>query len=418
MSKVKRLSLVLGALVAGLSSQVSAQSIRATPANFADSAAGLAAFITAYCSQNVIFAQNARTNLVAVHKNCVDGAHSYWQKFGRSITYAVTAQQAARGGIKTGAFTFLSNPGVTPPTGGPGFNAGNNQFSFSFSSNYLSAYNPPATLRGNAGVNAIRSNTSEQDSSRLDSRFSDFSLWLSGTYARSDVGNVEGDHGLFYLGADYQISETAKIGFITQLDIADTSQAGTTSTSSWGWMVGPYVSLKLHESLNFYGRLGYGQADVDLSQTGASKASFDTQRFLATGQLTGKFMFDRLEVNPFVRLTYFQERQDAFTDGFGTPVAAQTYTLGRLNFGPKIATTYQLDNGMTVRPEVSLSGVWDFDAFDETASNKNDLFARLEGSVAVTASERISLTGGVFLDGLGNNNYGLWGGSISANINF
>lgn len=124
------------------------------------------------------------------------------------------------------------------------------------------------------------------------------------------------------------------------------------------------------------------------------------------------------EVSQFVRLIYFQERRDNFTDGFGTPVAAQSFTLGHLSFGPKVAREYEMGNGMTSRPELALSGVRDFDAFEETTSNKSDISARLEGNVSLKASERVSLTANACLDGLGNDNYGLWGGSISANINF
>ena len=98
-------------------------------------------------------------------------------------------------------------------------------------------------------------------------------------------------------------------------------------------------------------------------------ADFDTERWLVSGRLAGNFQYNSFRITPEVEIAYIQERQDSYVDSTGTAVAAQTVSLGRLSFGPEIATRHELDSGVFIEPSFSIRGLWDFEPTNDVLIN-------------------------------------------------
>ncbi len=289
-------------------------------------------------------------------------------------------------------------------------------FSSSFQTSLRAVSSYARGAAPNAGLDAIDQNAGQLTPAQR--VFTGFDVWTSGSYAHSKVGDLKSDSGILHIGADYRFNDRAVIGILGQLDYSESKNSVTNVKSSgFGWMVGPYGVIKIREGLYIDGRAAYGQSDNQINPVGTSKDKFDTQRFLLTGQLTGEIKWGNFILSPFARLTYFEEQQDAYVDSQGNTITKETFTLGRLSFGPRLSTKYNLSDMLTLAPHISIAGVWDFDPLDETLIN-DDLRARVEGGFALSVKERATLSASSFYDGIGQSNVETYGGSIQLRVSF
>ena len=164
-----------------------------------------------------------------------------------------------------------------------------------------------------------------------------FDVWVEGKWLKFDTDVAPSSLGLFFIGADYRISNSLTFGVLAQFDRANgNEEQADTGIDSSGWMVGPYVVARLSENLVLDGRLSWGQSDLDIgpaeSQVGNS---FKTERWLAKGQLTGDFKLGRVFLSPLASILFYQEdaRLSAGLD------AAPDVSLARLTFGQKSIST-------------------------------------------------------------------------------
>jgi trimeric autotransporter adhesin len=257
-------------------------------------------------------------------------------------------------------------------------------------------------------------------------------VWVEGKWSRIDQDDAESESALFYVGVDYsfegglilgvmgQMDYTTETDFVGQLGALDRVEAEGT-----GWLVGPYMVARLHQNLLFDARAAWGQSDNEVDPLGLYKDSFDGERWLAKGQLTGDFRYGSLHFAPHVGVIYFEETQKAYTDSLGVDIPEQTVSLGRMTFGPKIEARSVMANGTIVAPYVSVKGIWDFTSDDEVvnvvsgaeiAASSEDLRARTEGGLAIVFPGGTSLSGEGFLDGLGTDEFTAYGGSARLNI--
>ncbi|MBN8911090.1 MAG: autotransporter outer membrane beta-barrel domain-containing protein [Rhizobiales bacterium] len=242
---------------------------------------------------------------------------------------------------------------------------------------------------------------------------SPWDIWVEGHYSAfdDDNGNLDRDGhvGLLYVGADYRVAENMIVGVLAQFDWSkEKSDALSSKVDGDGWMVGPYLSARIHDNIYFDLRAAWGGSSNDLALDGET-GRFDTSRWLVKGTLSGNWVYEAWRFTPSADLAYMEESQDAFTNSAGTDVRRQDVSLGRLQFGPEIGYRIVHSEDAVIEPFVAIKGVWDFDnpnaVIDGHVSGPGDVWGRLQGGLNVATTSGWSVRGLASWDGLGASDY-------------
>jgi len=239
-------------------------------------------------------------------------------------------------------------------------------------------------------------------------------VWMEGRYSgfNDDSGGLDRDGhvGLLFFGADYRVTPDMIVGALVQFDWAkDDSDVLQSEIEGNGWMAGPYLSARLNENTYLDLRAAWGTSTNDMT-LGAATSNFDTWRWLVKGTLAGNWVYGSWRITPSAELAYVSENQDAFTNSFGTRIAAQTVSLGRLQFGPEIGYRFAHDGHTFIEPFAALKGEWDFDnpnveIVDGVVVGPGDLWGRIEGGLNVSTAGGTVIRGQASWDGVGSSNY-------------
>jgi hypothetical protein len=175
---------------------------------------------------------------------------------------------------------------------------------------------------------------------------SPWDVWVEGRYSAfdDDAGNLDrnGYVGVLYAGGDYRLSENLIVGALVQFDWAkDDSSVLASKVNGNGWMIGPYLSTRVHENIYLDLRAAWGGSNNDLT-VGTTNGTFDTTRWLVKGTLAGNWVHDAWRITPSAELAYVEENQNVFTNSAGTIVPSQTVSLGRLQSDPSSATASRI----------------------------------------------------------------------------
>jgi len=243
---------------------------------------------------------------------------------------------------------------------------------------------------------------------------SSWDLWVEGRYSAfdDDNGNLDrnGHVGVLYVGGDYRLTENMIAGILAQFDWAkDDSGVLLSKASGNGWMIGPYLSARIHDNIYLDLRAAWGRSDNDISVAGAS-GSFDTSRWLVKGTLAGNWVYEVWRITPSAELAYVTESADAFTNSAGTFVPGQDVSLGRLQFGPEIGYRFAHTASTFIEPFAAIKGVWDFDnpnvaIIDGFVVGPGDFWGRLQGGLNVMTSSGWYVRGLASWDGVGTSDY-------------
>lgn len=262
-----------------------------------------------------------------------------------------------------------------------------------------------------------------------------FDIWMEGHISRykDDVGGVrrDGDFRILYLGADYVLAPGILIGALVQID--DTSEdiknnpmvsGETGSIDGTGWMVGPYIGVRLSDSLFFDTRAAWGTSDNDIALkddvNGARTGSFDTTRWLATATLTGNERRGAWRFSPQVSVAYGHEEYDTYKNSVNQTIKGGEASIGRvsgtLEVGYQLHTAY----GTTIEPHVSITGIYNFDT-DSLVINgvqvqSDESRAKVEGGVIVMTPTGWGMRAAANFDGIGSGDFKSYGGSLWVNI--
>jgi outer membrane autotransporter protein len=251
-----------------------------------------------------------------------------------------------------------------------------------------------------------------------------FDMWVEGYATRfeDDTSGSSGSVGIMYVGADYQIMPGLMIGALMQFDFADeVSGPLGSNVEGNGWMAGPYMSARLTDNLFFDARAAWGRSDNSISPFGTYTDNTDGERWMARAGLTGEWRSDRWRFSPTIGVAYFNEDIESYTDSNGIFIAGQSYSLGRLNFGPEIGYSIPLADGSILEPLVNVQGLWDFDGanpitFNEVPGTTSDLRARVQAGVTLTAPWGYSIRATGMYDGLGSDDYEAYGGQLMVDM--
>ena len=174
-------------------------------------------------------------------------------------------------------------------------------------------------------------------------------------------------------------------------------------------MIGPYLSVQVHENIYFDLRASWGRSSNDMT-LGTTTGSFDTSRWLVKGTLSGNWMHDAWRFTPSAELAYVTENQDAFTNSAGAFVPGQDVSLGRLQFGPEVGYRFAHTSDTFIEPFAAIKGVWDFDnpnaaIIDGFVVGPGDFWGRLEGGLNVVTTSGWLVRGLASWDGVGSDDY-------------
>ncbi len=258
-----------------------------------------------------------------------------------------------------------------------------------------------------------------------------FDVWVEGHIAKYDdsIGGIdrEGDFRILYVGADYVVAPGILVGALVQIDdtdedIDDPSLVG--KIEGTGWMVGPYIGIRLTDNLFFDARAAWGQSENDIALddpvVGARSGSFDTDRWLASASLTGNEYYGPWRLSPQLQVAYGNEESDAYKTSLGQSVSSTEATIGRLTGTLEVGYRTELENGTMVEPHVAISGIWNFDTddltFNGTIYGTDETRAKIEGGILIQTPEGLGLRWAGSYDGLGSDDYDAYSGSLWVNI--
>lgn len=246
-------------------------------------------------------------------------------------------------------------------------------------------------------------------------------VWARASGVWSETALTQSSFFTAQAGLHALLGPDVVLGAMLQLDQTDgqnTSNAMTSNFEGWGWMVGPYIAAKLpNQPLFLEARIAWGQSYNDISPFGTYTDDFDTERWLLTGRVEGDFVAGDWSFNPAVRLSYFREEQEAYTDSLSNAVRAQTIALGEVEFGPTLRRSFALESGDLLQAELGISGLWTFAADgglagNQSVLNEDDLRARVNAALRYETETGWSLASDVFVDGLGVTDYSSVGGNL------
>jgi hypothetical protein len=188
-------------------------------------------------------------------------------------------------------------------------------------------------------------------------------------------------------------------------------------------MAGPYASIRLTPNLLFDVRAAWGRSDNRIDPFGIYTDSFETERGLVAGKLTGTWSYGQLRLRPSAEVVYFHETQQAYTNQLSILIPEQSISLGRLIVGPEIAYQFRSRDGITLEPYVGIKGVWDFAKTGDPSTAGlivgNDPFhAKLELGAIYTDPSGASLKGTFAYDGIGDSDFRAYHGRATLTVPF
>lgn len=256
-------------------------------------------------------------------------------------------------------------------------------------------------------------------------------IWAEGHISKYNDGlggyDRDGDFRILYVGADYALAPGVLIGALVQVDDTkeDVANAGLIGeVEGTGWLAGPYIGIKLADNLFFDARAAYGTSDNDIwLQDGAAgyrSGSFKTDRWLASATLTGNQYFGNFRLSPQFGFSYGNEWYDDYFNSIGQLVPGRDISIGRLNATLEAGYRFDMPDGTTIEPHVSISGLVNFTGDDLIIGGQvvdpNDNRAKLEGGVIVRTPSGYAIRAAGAYDGIGQEDFEAYSGSLWINV--
>lgn len=175
-----------------------------------------------------------------------------------------------------------------------------------------------------------------------------------------------GNFYIGYAGVSIPIDENLTVGLMGQVDwFEDRLDNNTGQASGTGWAIGPYVSTKVSENLQFDLRGLWGTSSNDANQVvlGSNFAgSFDTDRWIVEGIVSGSHDIDEFSIKPSARLFYMSEDWDDYTVTDGNrlvTVPGDNAEIGNLSAALELSKTTK-NADFSVETFVSGAVFWTF----------------------------------------------------------
>lgn len=153
-------------------------------------------------------------------------------------------------------------------------------------------------------------------------------VWAALSSNWTDLEGSTNAYTMLSFGSHAHISDDAIVGVMVQLDHS-AFEGGAASVDGTGFLVGPYVAAEFGQ-IYVDGRLLWGQTENEISPLGTYTDTFQTERWLASFNLSGEVQAGGWTLLPGLGYAYTEDRQAAYVDALSNPVPAQTVRLGEL----------------------------------------------------------------------------------------
>ena len=207
---------------------------------------------------------------------------------------------------------------------------------------------------------------------------SPFDIWIEAKYAgfrdtSIKTNDLDGHFGLVTVGADYVLNRNLLVGAFVQFDsMQQRSNSQATDVSGHGWMAGPYATVRLSDNVFWQSRAAWGTSSNSVSPFLTYTDSFDSDRWLVSSTLTGRWSFGPWSFKPSASVSYIEDTSQAYHDTYGLPIPSVTSSLGQAKVGPEFSYRFRSANDGFVEPHAGLQLIWNF-AGDTTATGLGSL---------------------------------------------
>jgi outer membrane autotransporter protein len=220
---------------------------------------------------------------------------------------------------------------------------------------------------------------------------------------------------------DHLLTPDLLIGIGRQFDRTTMETTGNGKVSGNDYMAGSYTTAHIAPNFHFDARAAWGYASDEIKPFGTCSDSSDTERWLASADLTGEFDWEALKVRPEARLTWFREKSEAWTDSLNVSVPSVEIATGRFEFGPTFSMPKIMGDGSVFEPFATFTGIGTFlqeNTATTTSSQPGLGETGVRGLIEMgfTAANdnglRLSLSG--HYNGIGDTNYEAWAARSSS----
>ena len=255
-----------------------------------------------------------------------------------------------------------------------------------------------------------------------------FDVWMEGRYQgfrdTQRVNDADGHFGLVTLGADYILTPSLLVGALVQLDDLDMrSPSQKQDMRGRGWMAGPYATVRLSENVFWQSRAAWGQSSNTLRTASGFAEQFDSDRWIASSTLAGRWSWDAWAFRPSASVSYMEDVAAAHSGQNGVRVPEVKSRLGQTKAGPEVGYRYQLGDAV-IEPRGGFQVIWNF-ANDASATgialnNESPGAPNVRGraEIGLRASRNglfdLDLSGSY--DGVGSSNYSALSGRANVRI--
>ncbi|PZA12230.1 transporter [Rhodopseudomonas palustris] len=182
-----------------------------------------------------------------------------------------------------------------------------------------------------------------------------------GQWNASSTGSVlTGNQVNALIGLTRKPSPDFLIGVVGGYEIFD-YKSGTLNgrLKGDGWTIGSYAGWRSAAGLRFdiagaYSGIGYD------GSAGAAFGSFDGQRWLVSGGITGATEAFGFAIEPSAKIYALWERQNAYVDSLGTQQAQRDFFTGRASAGLKLSYPWHYSASVTFAPYAGFFGDYYF----------------------------------------------------------
>ena len=268
------------------------------------------------------------------------------------------------------------------------------------------------------------SNT-QPSNKNYDYKTNPFGIWAEGNISKFKTNNGKGRFFITQIGADYLIKPDVLIGLSIQGDWLNMDGKNTESkTEGTGFLITPYVTAKLSEDLYLNANVGWGKSYNDISPFGTYTDSFNSERWIASAALIGKWKLNGFNIEHGTYLTYFKETSDSYTDSLSVFIPSVETETGTFKIGPTLSKNYTTDKGSIYTPFLTMNGIWTFSqnnrttAFNQKSRATKGLRGRLELGLDIYSDNSSQFKFSTNYDGIGDSNFESWGLILNYNYQF
>jgi outer membrane autotransporter protein len=187
------------------------------------------------------------------------------------------------------------------------------------------------------------------------------------------------------------LSRTLLVGTMVQFDsMRQRSNLQTSDVSGQGWLAGPYATLRLTDNVFWQARAAWGQSSNEVSPFQTYTDEFDTDRWLISSTLTGRWGMGPWVFRPSASVAYIEDVAKSYADTFGVVVPEVKSRLGQAKAGPDIGYRYQFTRDVVIEPHAGLQVIWNF-AVDTTATGLGQINGEDAGPAGVRGRAEIGL---------------------------